>query len=247
MTSKSESQSEGENKSKRRTWVPLSFLLLAAFALGYWASHARASGIPATGALNYSGVLTNSDGTFVTGSQNILIQLYTQATGGSAACASQPATVTPVAGAFQVPLGDACTTLVHANSDVWADVLVNGASIGRSKLGAVPYAVEADHAASASTLSPGVTIAGGLMVSVVNGSALAAPCVPATGATTTIDCTCPAGTFAVAGGGYTPPASGQFLRESRPISATAWRVTCASPSGDVLCVQYNVSCSHLGP
>jgi len=239
---------------KRYLVVGASLLVTAAFVLGYWASRARASGIPATGALTYSGTLTNPDGSPVTGQQNILIQLYTAATGGTAACASQPAAVTPVAGTFQVALGDDCTTLVHNNTDLWVDVLVNGAPVGRTKLGAVPYAVEAAHAASATTATMATTaqtattlaagpIAAGLTYYQALGSALAAPCVSAGGGT--VDCTCPTGTYVVGGGGWANP--GQAIRESRPLSTTVWRVTCDTTAADILCVGYNLICSRVGP
>jgi hypothetical protein len=38
---------------------------------------------------------------------------------------------------------------VHANPNVWVEVSVGGAALPRSKLGAVPYAVEADTASNA--------------------------------------------------------------------------------------------------
>jgi hypothetical protein len=52
-------------------------------------------------------------------------------------------------GAFQVVLPAACTTAIHANGDLWVEVFVDGTTLGRTKLGAVPYAVEADHAVRA--------------------------------------------------------------------------------------------------
>jgi hypothetical protein len=128
--------------------------LTGTFSLGYWVSRVRAAGIPATTTLSYSGTLTDTSGTPLTGSKNVLLQLYAAVTGGSALCASTPASVTLISGTFQVPLGDDCVDVIHANPDLWIDVLIDGASIGRSKLGAVPYAVEADtaqHAASANT------------------------------------------------------------------------------------------------
>lgn len=134
--------------------LALASTLTGTFSLGYWASRVRAAGIPAMAALSYSGTLTDANGTPLSGSKNVLLQLYATATGGTALCASAPASVMLVAGTFQVPLGDDCVDVVHANPNLWIDVLIDGASIGRSKLGAVPYAVEADtaqHAAAAST------------------------------------------------------------------------------------------------
>jgi len=53
------------------------------------------------------------------------------------------------AGSFSVALSDCFTTNVHDHGDLWIEVQVDGASMGRTKLGAVPYAVEADSASRA--------------------------------------------------------------------------------------------------
>ncbi len=141
-------------KRPRLRLFVVTLALAGTFSLGYWVSRVRAAGIPAMAALTYSGTLTDLSGAPLTGSKNVLLQLYAMATGGTALCASTPTSVTLVSGTFQVPLGDDCVDVIHANPDLWIDVLIDGASIGRSKLGAVPYAVEADtaqHAASANT------------------------------------------------------------------------------------------------
>jgi hypothetical protein len=56
--------------------------------------------------------------------------------------------VTPVAGRFQLALPD-CQAAVGASPDLWLEAIVDGKSLGRTKLGAVPYAIEASHAVSA--------------------------------------------------------------------------------------------------
>jgi hypothetical protein len=133
--------------------------LAAAFAIGYWVSGARAAGIPGTAPLTYSGILTDMNGAPITGQKNLLIQLFGQASGGTALCGSTAAMVTLVGGAFQVPLGDNCTAVVHSTPDLWVDVLVDGGPVGRAKLGAVPYAVEADTAQNAVAPAPNSTLA----------------------------------------------------------------------------------------
>jgi len=137
------------NQRNRRTWGAVTLLLAAGFGLGYLVNRARASGIPAAQALTYSGVLTDTAGTPLTGSKNILVQFYDAATAGNTLCTVGPSALTLAAGAFQVPLPDTCTAAVHASPDIWIDVFVDGASVGRAKLGAVPFAVEADHASTA--------------------------------------------------------------------------------------------------
>src|SRR5690349_16552515 len=54
-----------------------------------------------------------------------------------------------VDGRFRIGLDDACVDAVHADSDLWIEVVVEGEPLGRVKLGAVPYAVEAARAAAA--------------------------------------------------------------------------------------------------
>jgi len=133
--------------------------LAAAFGLGYWASRASAAGVPATAPLTYSGVMTDMNGTPLTGTKNVLLQLYAAASGGSALCGSAATPVTLAGGAFQVALGDDCTAVVHMRPDLYVDVLVDGASVGRTKLGAVPYALEADTAQNAAAAAAGGSLA----------------------------------------------------------------------------------------
>jgi hypothetical protein len=250
-----------------------------ASGLGY-AIRAAASGIPSTNALSYAGVLEDSNGP-INGSHDIQVIFYDAATAGNNLCQSITAARSITDGHFSVQLPDACTTAVGANPNVWADVLVDGSDTGRTKIGAVPYAVEAKHtsnadiatnaavaayaadaghassadkatsantatlAQTASALAAG-PIGTGLTVFSMDG-AVNAPCAIASGYAAVVDCTCPSGTFIVSGGGAANQGVGQFLRESRPTSATTWRVTCSSTTADVLCYSYNLTCSRLGP
>lgn len=111
----------------------------------------RAAGIPASGALTYSGVLTGPDGVPVNGSKAVALAVFDQKENGTLVC-QVLSTPTPVnAGHFQLPLPDACTTAVKTHPELWVDVQVDGVSLlGRTRLGAVPYAVEAASAANAS-------------------------------------------------------------------------------------------------
>jgi hypothetical protein len=67
---------------------------------------------------------------------------------------------TLVGGAFQVTLPDTCTAAVHANADLWVEVLVSGLAIGRTKLGAVPYAVVAAESSCGPTTGPAMVDTG---------------------------------------------------------------------------------------
>jgi hypothetical protein len=141
---------------RNRIVFGIASLCLAA-GLGY-AIRARASGIPSTGALSYAGVLDDANGP-ITGSHNIQVILYDAASGGNNLCQTTSAAINITNGQFSVLLPGACTTAVGAtcssgvcsggNPNVWVDVLVDGADTGTTKIGAVPYAVEANHTANA--------------------------------------------------------------------------------------------------
>jgi hypothetical protein len=209
---------------------------------------AAASGIPTSHALTYVGELDDPNGP-ITGSRHIQVILYDAVTGGNSLCQSASASVNVASGRFSVQLPDACTSAVAAKPNAWVDVLVDGNDTGRTPIGAVPYAVEANHAVSAENASSAERAAdGGLSAGLQVFTAVgetAFPCAPAFG--DTVDCTCPAGTWAVSGGGYAALATGVFLRESRPNSATAWRITCATPTADAPCIKYAVVCARIGP
>lgn len=113
------------------------------------AVRAYAAGIPATNALTYTGYLETPDGKPVTSAVNLDVYVWSAAAAGSKVCEVSVGNVTPVAGRFQVSLPDACTTAVKGSPNLWLELRVDGSSLGRSKLGAVPYAVEAAHATNA--------------------------------------------------------------------------------------------------
>ncbi len=114
----------------------------------------RAAGVPATVALTYTGYLESPDGTPVNGSKPIALYIYDAATAGTILCqvvSGSPTTLT--SGRFQILLSEACTAAVKANPDLYVEVQVEGLALGRTKLGAVPYAVEAGHAMAADSAS----------------------------------------------------------------------------------------------
>jgi len=135
-------------------------LLLVCLPVAYFAGRARAAAIPAAAALTYSGVLTDANGAPMTGSVPIQIAVWDAATAGNQICVTASAPQTLVAGAFQVTLPEACTIAVHANSDLWVEVLVSGLAIGRTKLGAVPYAVVAAESSCGPTTGPAMVDTG---------------------------------------------------------------------------------------
>jgi microcystin-dependent protein len=127
---------------------------LAVFG-GYQLRGARASGIPGPNTLSYSATLINN-GQPDNGSHFILLKLWEKGN-ASAACATIPGGNTNVVnGRFTIPLDSSCVPVIHQSPDVEVEVVVDGTSMGKTALAAVPYAVEAD---TASNFAPGSAIA----------------------------------------------------------------------------------------
>jgi hypothetical protein len=114
------------------------------------AVRARAAGIPGADVLTYTGYLEDADGQPLQSTVSIAVELWNdgKAGAGDKVCEAVVETVELQAGRFQVPLTD-CDAEVKKNPNLWTEVRVDGASLGRTKLGAVPYAIEAAHATSA--------------------------------------------------------------------------------------------------
>jgi hypothetical protein len=120
--------------------------LLIAFLVG----RAFAGGIPSTGAMTYAGKLEEVNGAALTGTHMIEVKLHNStAPGGTPVCTTGSRSTPLVSGRFSVVLPDECTAQIKANSDTAVEVVVDGSPLGITKLGAVPYAVEADRASSA--------------------------------------------------------------------------------------------------
>lgn len=229
-----------------------------------------ADGIPSANPLYYSGTLSEG-GQLVTGTRAITINLWPDGTTqGTPLCQTVTSTAPIVSGRFRIPLVSSCKTAINQNNSAWVEVIDGATSLGRAPIGAVPYAVESDHAvasdsaddaghagvadnalnaATASALAPDAS--GGLSFYENPSSALAGDGGVTCSGTTTVDCTCPAGTYVVAGGGWIAGNGDGALRESRPVSTTTWRTTCETidltQTTDALCNAYETLCSRLGP
>ncbi len=119
---------------------------IAAVAIVLATLRVWAAGIPNSNALHYSGVLENAAGELITGTHDIEVRFWDAASAGSVLCSTTADDVALQNGRFSVPLLDDCTDSVHDAPDVWVEIIVDATSLGRSKIGAVPYAVEADRA-----------------------------------------------------------------------------------------------------
>lgn len=142
--------------SRKKIWVVgVSCVGSACLTVGYLAGRAGATGIPASNAMTYGGVLVDASGQPIRGTRNIEVALWDAVSGGTQKCSTNAATadLDANAGVFQVPLAADCTKAVHDNVDLWVEIKVGGDPLPRTKLGAVPYAVEAQKAVEAQAAS----------------------------------------------------------------------------------------------
>lgn len=134
-------------------------------ALGYNQTRARADGIPAMRPLTYAGTLEEGAAP-VNGTRNLRLTVWDDATSTESArtrCITSAPGTTVTNGRFQVVLDAACAAAVRATPDLWLEIEVNGTSLGRTKLSAVPFAIEANRAneltpAAANALVPTGTV-----------------------------------------------------------------------------------------
>lgn len=142
-------------------------MVIGFVGLGYNQMRARADGIPAMRPLTYAGTLEEG-GAPVNSPRNIRLTIWDMAVGGGSSnmrCVTTTATPTPVNnGRFQIVLDEACAPAVRSTPDLWLEIEVSGAVIGsRTKLSAVPFAVESGRAneltpAAANALVPTGTV-----------------------------------------------------------------------------------------
>jgi hypothetical protein len=115
---------------------------LATVIAAFYVGKARAAGIPDADALTYTGYLEEGAGAPLSGTFAIDVTFYGSADGDDLLCTGGVDDFELRSGRFQVPLPD-CVAAIKANPNIWVDVQVDGASLSRTKLGAVPFAVEA--------------------------------------------------------------------------------------------------------
>ncbi|MBI5611306.1 MAG: hypothetical protein HY902_20700 [Deltaproteobacteria bacterium] len=123
-------------------------LLLAAVASGIGIGRAVATGAPTQAPLTYAGTLTDQDGKPYASAQDVTLKLYDAASGGTQKCATGTVQAEANTGNFQVTLPADCVQAVRDQSELWTELTVGAGKtvLPRTKLGAVPYALEADTA-----------------------------------------------------------------------------------------------------
>src|SRR5262252_5306609 len=128
----------------RRLWL-LALPVVAVVSGVVLVNHhaANADGVPATNPLYYSGRITEN-GAPVDGTRPIVIDFWDDATSTDVTnrkCESVTTAATITSGLFRVALDPTCTAAVNGSRDLWAEITVGTVTLGRRKIGAVPYAL----------------------------------------------------------------------------------------------------------
>lgn len=110
---------------------------------------ARADGPPTTNPLYATGIIFRGD-TPLNGMQMVAAVLWDAETGGSNVCITRPMATVFQRGRFRLPLDSACTAAVRMNPNLWIELRLDTTTFPRSRLGVVPYAIEAGRASEAS-------------------------------------------------------------------------------------------------
>ncbi len=136
-------------RSLRHPYVALPFAALVGAGVALTVHHVvRADGIPTVTPLIYRGYLEEG-GAPMSGPRMIGASLYSAERDGTELCPTATREVTVTAGRFEYALDDRCVAAVRNNRDAWLQLTVGSTVMPRTKLGAVPYAVEADRASGA--------------------------------------------------------------------------------------------------
>jgi hypothetical protein len=142
--------------------------LLVAGLAGY-GLRVYAEGAPTVKPMFYAGTLEAS-GRLASGAHSIALTLYDAETAGNQVCVSQTPNVPVEGGRFRVEVSADCVTKMRAQPDVWVELKFTGPDGVphelplRTKVGAMPYAMEAQHAVSASSASSAVGALGAQVV-----------------------------------------------------------------------------------
>jgi hypothetical protein len=126
-----------------------SISLAAGYGLRVWAE-----GAPTLKPLFYSGTL-ESAGRLASGAHTIVLTLFDAETAGKQLCVSETTKAPVEAGRFRVEVSADCVSAMQKFPDVWAALRFTGPDgvphelPDRTKIGAVPYALEAQHAVEA--------------------------------------------------------------------------------------------------
>lgn len=139
----------------KRSLVTLLLATCVALGAGY-GLRAYADGAPTNKPLFYAGTI-EANRVPSTGLHTVTLTLFDMAMGGSTLCTSESTKVPVEAGRFRVEVSPECVALMKSKPDLWVGLRFTGPDgvphelPDRTKIGAVPYALEAQHAVSASS------------------------------------------------------------------------------------------------
>jgi len=122
---------------------------------GFLLANASAVGPPTTPneALFYAGFITDDTNVPLDGDQTIELKVLIDSVGspGGELCTTGPVTVPVDQGRFRMAVPDTCKAAFEAEPNTWVRLVVNGTELGATRVGAVPYALEAGRAVTATT------------------------------------------------------------------------------------------------
>jgi microcystin-dependent protein len=134
-------------------------LLLLSSALGLvsagYGLHAYAEGAPTMKPLFYAGTL-EANGKLASGAHSITLTFFDAETAGNQVCLSETPNAPVESGRFRVELSADCLAKLQMQPDVWVSMLFAGPDGVphqlplRTKIGAVPFSMEAQHSVLAS-------------------------------------------------------------------------------------------------
>jgi hypothetical protein len=250
---------------KRSHLVGALSLVLVSLAAGY-ELRVSAEGPPTVQPVFYAGTI-EADGKLARGNYTILLELYAAEKDGKKLCSSE-SKVSVDNGRFRVVVSQDCVSAMQTTPDAWAAVTFTGDDRvphnidGRTKVGAVPYAMEAQHAVEATSAktaaqamhsasadsAPSAKTADS--ATVANSLASAAIRIETTncqyptpvGLYPATDCTCNANEVAISGGAYAGQTTYKLSQSVQGVNVglnlQVWRVSCvddASPGNAVQC------------
>lgn len=212
-------------EQRRRIKISMVAGLSACLGLAYGLARVQADGAPQAQPLWYSGSVSDADGKPLDSNYNVTLRLFERQqpqAGELPACEADAKSTRIARGRFRIDVSS-CSAALKANPDLYAELTIGddvnaGKPFERAKIGAVPFALEAQHALSASKAEGG----------------LAAQVVPA-GAVMAFDLdACPAGWSELAGArgraivGVNPAAAGGISARQRGAAFGAESITLAA-------------------
>jgi hypothetical protein len=117
---------------------------------GYQLGRVHADGGPTSQPLWYAGTVADQDGNPLEGNHAVSLRLFESQTGGEAQCVVGPVDASFQQGRFRID-ASACLEKIQSRGDLFTELSVDDATkpFARAKIGAVPYAIEANNAQKA--------------------------------------------------------------------------------------------------